>query len=192
MDLDNLRVFIAEDEPIVLLGCEAMVSECGHTVVGTASDGLAAVAGVLETNPDIIIMDINMPLMDGLTALEKIQEHRKIPAIIITGFKSKETVERACIDGVFAYLNKPVNECEIRSALRIAAYKANELEKIQMDRDKAKADLEGRKIIEQAKGVLMDEFGLSEAQAMKALQRKSNNENVRLIDAARKILKAGK
>jgi len=192
LDPNNLNVFIAEDEPLVLLGFQEIVTECGHTVVGTAMDGESTVRGVATTNPDIIILDLNMPVMDGLTALEKIQKQRKIPTIVITGDKSNDALERACDGGVYAYLTKPVNEHEIRSALRVVAVKAAELKKVEYERDKAKTELEERKLIERAKGILMENFGLSEPQAMKALQRKSNNASIRLVQAALEVIKVGK
>lgn len=191
MEEKGLRIFIAEDEPIVLMGFRAMVSECGHTVVGTAADGQAAIDGVLETKPDVVIMDINMPVVDGITAVEKINETLPVPAIVVTGYRSENYVERASSAEVYGYLQKPVDEYELRSALKIAARQFRKKQQAEEERQEAVRKLEERKVIERAKGVLMDKLGLSEQQAMKALQKKSADSNKKLYDAAREILEVG-
>lgn len=184
-----LRVFIAEDEPIVLLGFKKMVVASGHTVVGTAIDGAAAVDQVLKLKPDVILMDINLPGMDGISAIEKIHQTLNVPAIVITGFRDETIVERAGAAGVFGYLQKPVDEYEIRSVLQIAVERHKDYTKVEKERDQAVTRLDERKLVERAKGILMEDFGLSEAEAMRALQKKSKDANKKMAAVAAEIIK---
>lgn len=188
----KLRVLIAEDEPFVSLGFKAMVKACGAEVIGTVDNGLDAVVKALELQPDILLMDINMPGMDGLTAIARINETQHIPAIIITGFKDNDLDEQIDQPYVYGYLHKPVDEGEIRNALRIAASRFTEHISMEQERDDALQALADRKLVERAKGILMQKFGLSEPDAMKALQNKSKNENKKLPVVARQIIQASK
>ena len=104
MEKERLRIFIAEDEPIVQAGFQAMAEEIGHEIVGTAFDGESAVADILKSKPDLVLMDINLPGIDGITAIEKVNEKMEIPAVIITGYRSQNFVERAVEAGVYGYL----------------------------------------------------------------------------------------
>lgn len=184
----KLRVFIAEDEPIVKMGFEALVRICGHEIAGTATDGQAAIEGVRVTGPDVVIMDIDMPIVDGITATERINAERETPVIMVTGYRKNAYVERACAAGVFAYLQKPVDEYEMRSALQIAVSQFEQRQDARSAQQAAEDKLKNRILIERAKGVLMDQFGLSEAQAMKALQKKSKDTNTKLALVAQRIL----
>ena len=184
----KLRVFIAEDEPIVLMGFEALVKICGHEVVGTALDGQAAIDGIRKQQPDIVIMDIDMPVVDGITAADTVNQEQEIPTIIVTGYRNENYVERACAAGVFAYLQKPIDEYEMRSALKIAVSQFEKRRKAEQGQKTAESKLKERIIIERAKGVMMDQFGLTEQQAMKALQKKSADTNTKMAVVAHKIV----
>ncbi|MBR5471641.1 MAG: response regulator [Oscillibacter sp.] len=184
-----LRVFIAEDEPIVLLGFKKMVAASGHTVVGTAADGTVAVEQVLQLKPDVILMDINLPGMDGISAIEKIHQTLNVPAVVITGFRDETIAKRAGAAGVFGYLQKPVDEYEIRSVLQIAVERHKDYTKVEKERDQAVTRLDERKLVERAKGILMEDFGLSEPEAMRALQKKSKDTNKKLAAIAVEIIK---
>ena len=184
-----LRVYIAEDEPIVMLGFKKMVAASGHAVVGSAADGKTAVQEILSLRPDVILMDINLPEMDGITAIETIRKTCPIPAVVITGYRNPGVFERASAAGVFGYLQKPVDEYEIRPVLRIAVDRHQELAQVSRERDAAIAHLDERKTIERAKGILMTEFGLSEPDAMRALQKKSKDRNIKLAQIAGEIIR---
>lgn len=183
-----MRVFIADDEPLVLLGFRKMVAACGHEVVGTASTGPEALQAILQLVPDVIMMDVNLPDMDGLTVIETIQKTLQIPAVVITGQRDQRILDRVSSGGVFGYLQKPVDQYEISSALSIAVARFNEQKATAMERDQALNKLTERKIIERAKGLLMDQFGISEEQAMRFLQRKSRNESRKIVFVAQDIL----
>ena len=184
----SLRVVIAEDEPAVLLGFQAMVRACGAQVIGTAMDGQETVDIVLKMRPDILLLDINMPTLDGLSALEKINETIRVPAIIITGYRDNRLAERTSSMSIYGYLHKPIDELEIRNVLRIASARFREQQALVQERDNAENALRNRKIVEHAKGFMIKEFGLSEPDAMKALQSKAKNENRKLVDVAKSIL----
>lgn len=186
-----MRVFIADDEPLVLLGFQKMVSACGHEVAGTAATGPEALEAILRLAPDVIMMDINLPGMDGISVIERIQETLHIPAIVITGYRDPSITARVSAAGVFGYLQKPVGPCEIESALSIAVARYREQRDAELERDKALTRLSERKLIERAKGLLMDQFGIGDEQAMRFLQRKSRNENRKLALVAQEILSKG-
>lgn len=183
-----MRVFIADDEPLVLLGFQKMVSACGHEVAGTAATGPEALEEILRLAPDVMMMDINLPGMDGISVIERIQETLHIPAIVITGYQDPAVTARVSATGVFGYLQKPVGKYEIESALSIAVARYKEQRDAELERDKALTRLSERKLIERAKGLLMDQFGIGDEQAMRFLQRKSRNENRRLALVAQEIL----
>ena len=187
----ELRILIAEDEPLVLMGFEEMISDAGYGVADAVSDGETAVSRALELQPDLIIMDINMPGVDGLTAAERIKEKADIPIIIVTGYRSEKFIDRASDAYVSAYLQKPVDEYELKSAIKLALAQMDKFRAVSQERDEAERKLSERKVIERAKGFMMDTFGLSEAQAMKALQKKSANENKQLYEVAKDIIEAG-
>ncbi|AZO94683.1 response regulator [Halocella sp. SP3-1] len=185
----KLRILIAEDEYLVLMGLKADLEELGHEIVVEATDGESAVKNALEVKPDLIIIDINMPNMDGIEALKMINKNLIIPSIIITGYSDKELVERASKVGVFAYLVKPVERKELRATINVVMNRFEDLKKANDELDNTKKALEIRKYIEKAKGILMDTLDISEEEAMKKLQRKSQDKNIRIVDIAKEIIK---
>lgn len=192
MEGNKVRIFIAEDEPLVLIGFQEMVREAGYEVAGTAVDGKSAVEQVLKIRPDLMLIDVNMPLVDGITAIETINQTVRVPAIIVTGYRSNVYVERAVAANVYGYLQKPVDEFELRSGIRIALMQFEKAQKAEQDKASAEQKLRERKVIERAKGMLMEQFGLTEPQAMKALQRKSADTNRKLYQVALDMLKLEK
>ena len=192
MAVEKYRVFIAEDEPIILLGFSKMVKKCGHEVVGTASNGKQAVEEIIRLKPDIIVTDINMPEIDGLTVIDRVNEVYSVPAVVITGYKNEEYVAKAAQANVYGYLQKPIEENEMGFAIKMAILRHQELKDTECERDEAVTKLEERKIVERAKGILMDRFGLTEPQAFQNLQRKSRNNNKKLVQTAREIIEADK
>lgn len=190
MGQHNLRIFIAEDEPIALQGFKAIISSMGHTVIGSATDGRSAVKGILELKPNLVIIDINMPGMDGLEAIEAVNQDILIPYIVVTGYQEQELLERASRLGVFAYLPKPVDEYEMRSAIEIAMARFSEFGQLKKELGDTKTALQERKLIEQAKGILMEKARISEPQAMRHLQKMARNKNKKLVVVAKEIIQA--
>ena len=187
--MNKLNVFIVEDDPIVLLGFKTMVTSCGHVIAGTATDGKTALKNIITLHPDILLVDINLPEMDGITLLKKIKEHFNIPSIIITGYKSESLLEQAIDVGAFSYLQKPVDDMEIKMILSLVMARYKELQTAQTERDKAITALEERKIIERAKAALMDQFNLSDKEAMRFMQKKASAQSRKMVSLAQDILK---
>lgn len=211
--MDKLRIFIAEDDPVVLMGCRSMLRILGHTVCGSAMDGNSAVQGILEQKPDIAIMDINMPGCDGITAADQVTEKLDIPVILVTGYHNETFIDRSTRSGVYSYLQKPIDEYDLQSAISISYARHQdslnlrndlhevssqledaheELHEVKKELDVTKQALIDRKIIDRAKGVLIDKFGMSEGAAMKYLQKTSQKKNVKIVNVAQDILRADK
>ena len=181
---------IAEDEPLILQGFKVMVSSLGHTIIGTAMNGQDAIDGVPELRPDLAIMDINMPDVDGLQAIEAINQQVKLPFIVVTGYQDPELLEKAAQLGVFGYLPKPVDVCEIRNTIEIAMTRIEEVSKLEKDLADSQNALKERKLLDRAKGILMEKMGISEPQAMKHLQKLARDRNTRLVVIAQEIINA--
>lgn len=189
-DLKKLRVFIAEDEAIILTSFKMILKRNGYEVVGEATSGLEAYSKICDLKPDLILMDINMPELDGINVLMKINKIMLIPCIFITGQYSNELVERVNDAGAFGYLIKPVDERQIKASIDIAMERYREFKLLNTETNNLKASLEARKFIERAKGILMQKCSMNEQDAMKHLQKKSRNSNVKLVDVAKEIIKA--
>lgn len=211
--MSGLRIFIAEDDPIVLMGYKSMLRMLGHMVCGSALDGDHAISSVLDLKPDLIIMDINMPGCDGITAANQITKTLNIPIILVTGYQNESFITRSAESGAYYYLQKPIDEYDLKSAISIcyARYhdslelKNNlsemssrledaheELDETKKELDATRQALNNRKIIDCAKGVLIDKFGMSESAAMKYLQNTSQKQNIKIVNVAQNILRADK
>jgi response regulator NasT len=187
---EKLKILLAEDEYLVLMGLKADLEELGHEVIAEATDGESAVKLAIEKFPDMIIMDINMPNIDGIDAIKEINKKIVVPSIIVTGYSDKDLVEKATEAGVFSYLVKPIGVNELGPAINIAMNRFGEFKKLEAELSDAKEALEARKDIERAKGILMDTFDLKEKEAMKRLQKKSQDKNMRLVSVAQETIKA--
>lgn len=184
-----MRVFIVDDEPIVLAGFKKTVSSLGYEIAGTASNGESAIQGVLSSAPDILLIDVNLPDISGLTVIQTVRKTLDVPALVITGYQSMDLGERLQEDGIFGFLEKPVSRAELQSMLSIIGKRSEELKRVEAERDSAVNKLNERRIIENAKRVLMKEFGVTEDLALRFLQKKSRDENKRLLETAQLILK---
>ncbi len=189
--MDNsLNILIAEDEYIVLRGLKETLIGLGHNVIGEAMDGETFVKLALEKDPDLLIVDINLPALSGIEAIERIGKVKLVPSIIVTGYSSEETVKRANSAGVFNYLVKPVDEKELKPAIEIAMGRFKEFVLLKKELQEQGEALEARKLIERAKGILMDRNGIKESEAMKLLQKISRDKNLKLVVVAREIIEA--
>lgn len=187
---DSLRVLIAEDEYLNLMGLKSNLEHLGHKVIGEAGDGREAIRLAEELKPDLVLMDINMPNIDGIEAIKEINKKTALPYIIISGYHDKELIDKAKKAGVFAYLVKPVKEKDLQIAIEICLERFNEFRALEKEYTDMKKTLEERKYIERAKGILMDRNKLREAEAMQILQKQSRDSNKKLIDVAKEIIEA--
>lgn len=187
----SLKIFIADDESLIRLDLKEMLEEYGYQVVGQAKDGLEVVEFVPKLNPDLIILDIKMPNMTGLEALAQINKEenkKRIPVIMLTAFSDKELVEQAVELGVFAYLVKPIKETDLIPAIKVAISRSNEMQAIQKQVGKLKEALEVRKLVEKAKGILMEKYKLTESQAFRRIQKTSMDTRKTMKDIAEAII----
>ncbi|KRE63166.1 response regulator [Nostocoides sp. Soil756] len=165
------RVLVAEDEAIIRLDLAEMLREAGYDVVGQAGDGEQAVELARSLAPDIVIMDVKMPVMDGISAAEVIGAERICPVVMLTAFSQKELVERARDAGVMAYVVKPFTASDVTPALDIALSRWAELKTLEAEVADLGERLETRKAVDRAKGVLMTKLKISEAEAFRWIQK---------------------
>lgn len=191
MHNNTVTVLIAEDESMVLLGFKSFLSQLGYSVIGEAYDGEMAVELANKLNPDLLIMDVKMPKLDGIQALSAINKDRSImiPCVFITAYSDDQLIERAKSCGAFSYLIKPITINSLKAALEIALQRFDDYKLMQNKLTDAQQALNDRKTVEKAKGYLMDNFGFKEKQAMEYLQKKSRDTNKKLVVVAKSILK---
>ena len=190
MKSKSLRLVIADNESIIRLDLREMLEEAGHEVVGEAIDGRKAVDLTRMHRPDLVIMDIKMPDMDGITAARKISEAKLAPVLLLTAFSQPEIVEQAKDSGVLGYLVKPVKESNLFPAMEIALSRWQEMQGLEQELDKLKDSLELRKTIDRAKGILMAAHTLSEDEAYRRIQRYAMAKRVTIKEVAEAIVKA--
>jgi response regulator NasT len=187
---DSLRVLIADDEALHNLALTSQLETLGHQVVATASNGREAVELAREARPDIAFLDIRMPTLGGPEAASQIAAERPIPMIILSAYSDTRTVEEAVRAPVFHYLVKPVDPDDLAPAIAVARARFQEWLDARQQKELLELKLEERKIIERAKGLLMDTRKLSEKDAYRFLQKTSQDKNTPMVDLARKILLA--
>jgi response regulator NasT len=168
-----MRVLVAEDEALIRMDLVEMLEEEGYAVVGEAADGGAAVAMATELRPDLVLLDVKMPVLDGLSAAEQIVAARIAPVVILTAFSQRDLVERAREAGVMAYLVKPFQKKDLLPAIEMAASRFAELVTLEREVGDLTGRLEARKVVDRAKGRLQSEQGMSEPEAFRFLQRRS-------------------
>jgi two-component system, response regulator PdtaR len=168
-----MRILVAEDETIIRLDLRDLLVRCGFDVVAEARDGEEAVALAREHEPDLAIMDVKMPRLDGIEAARRILDERPIPIVMLTAYGQDELVSRAVEAGVFGYLVKPFREADLLPAIRTARARHEELAEIREQAESLAEALAARKAIERAKGLLMEREGLSEQEAFARLRKAS-------------------
>src|SRR5699024_2896316 len=178
------RVLLAEDEALIRLDLAEMLADAGYEVVGQASNGEEAVSMAESLRPDLIIMDVKMPVMDGLTAAETIGEQRICPVIMLTAFSQKELVERARDAGVMAYIVKPFTVSDVTPAIEVALSRWAEVKALESEVADLAERLEVRKAVEKAKGVLMKKLKISEAEAFRWIQKTAMDRRMGMREVA--------
>jgi len=188
--MEPLRVLIADDESIRLMSLRAQLIALGHEVVAEASTGEEAVTLAAGSQPELAILDIKMPRMDGIEAAQRITQARPIPIILLTAYSESQLVERAAQANISAYLMKPVSEEDLLPAITLALIRFREFQALRQEVTDLREALEARKIIERAKGILMRRLSLTEDEAFRRLQRQSQESNRKLAQVAEAIVVA--
>jgi two-component system, response regulator PdtaR len=184
-----MRVLVAEDDPVIALGLAERLRRLGNEPLGPEHDGIRAVARAREGDADLYLFDIDMPGLDGLAAAETLsREGLRRPVVAITGVRDPDLIDRSIATGISAYLTKPIDDIQLDAAIRVAAARHAEFLALEAEVDRAHQALEDRKLIERAKGLLMQALEISEAEAFARIQRSARNRNLRLADVARAVV----
>jgi len=186
--LERVRVVIADDESVICMDLREMLSNLGYLVVGEAGDGKSAVNLARELRPDVVIMDVKMPDMDGIEATSVLTGDRIAPVVLLTAFSQRDLIERAKQAGVVAYLVKPVKETDLAPAIEVALARFAEFREMEKEVDSLQEQLETRKMVDRAKGILMDSQSLSESEAFRRIQKMSMNTRKSMKEIAQAII----
>ncbi|MEU9885764.1 response regulator [Sphaerisporangium sp. NPDC051011] len=182
------RVVIAEDEALIRLDLKEMLEEEGYAVVGEAGDGESAVGLALEQRPDLVILDVKMPILDGISAAERIVSERVAPCLILTAFSQRDLVERARDAGAMAYLVKPFTKSDLVPAIEMAVSRHVEIMALEKEVTTLGERLETRKLVERAKGLLMAQHGWTEPQAFRWIQKASMDRRMSMRQIAQAVV----
>jgi AmiR/NasT family two-component response regulator len=186
--MESLRIVIADDEPIIRLDLRKTLENMGHQVVGEAGDGVKAVDLARELKPDITILDIKMPDMDGIEAAKVISTESIAPVLLLTAYSQKDLVDRASDAGVFNYIVKPFKEADLMPAMKIAIDRYKEFVELENEVTDLENKLDTRKAVDRAKGILMDQYGLKEQEAFRRIQVQSMNTRKSMREIADAII----
>lgn len=165
------RVVVAEDEALIRLDLTSLLEDAGYEVVAAVTDGQAAIEAVEELRPDLVLMDVAMPVLDGVTAAAKITERRLCPVVMVTAYSQVELVERAADAGAMGYLVKPVSPTSLLPSIEVAIARFEQLNQLATEIETVTERLEVRKVVDRAKGLLMSRLGIDEPAAFRWLQK---------------------
>lgn len=183
-----VRVLVAEDETLIRLDIVEILRGEGYEVVGEADNGETAIELAKELKPDVVLMDVKMPVIDGITAAESIAKERIAPVVLLTAFSQKELVERAREAGAMAYVVKPFTPADLIPALEIARSRHEEILALSKEVKDLKEQFETRKIVERAKGLLTEKMGLTEPEAFRWIQKTSMDRRLSMREVAETIV----
>lgn len=186
--MERVRVVIADDESTYCMDLREMLTNLGYLVVGEAGDGRSAVNLARELRPDVVLMDIKMPDMDGIEAAKLLTEERIAPVVLLTAYSQRDLVDRAKEAGVVGYLVKPLQEADLVPAIEITLSRFREFRELEKEVDNLQDQLETRKLVDRAKGILMDSQGLTEAAAFRRIQKMSMNTRKSMKEIAQAII----
>lgn len=183
-----LRIVIADDEPIIKLDLHKMLQDLGYEVVGEAADGKEALELTRQLKPDVCIMDIRMPEMDGIDAAKIITDEKIAPVLLVTAYSDIELVTRAKESGVYSYIVKPFKETDLMPQIEVSVERWRAYQKIEAQAIDLDEKLETRKAVDRAKGILMDQYGLREQEAFRRIQIQSMNTRKTMREIAEAII----
>jgi response regulator NasT len=183
-----LRIVVADDELDMRDYFRKILPRLGHTVVAVAATGEELVAQCRRHRPDLVITDIKMPGLDGIDAALQIYEEMPLPVILVSAYSDARLIERAEGDHIMSYLVKPIKQADLEPAIGLSMRRFEQFEALRREAADVRQALEDRKIIERAKGILMKELGLSEAEAFRRLQKTASAKNLKLIEVAQLVL----
>lgn len=186
--MEGLKIIIADDEALIRLDLREMLTEAGHTVLGEASDGEEAVELARRLKPDLVIMDVKMPKMDGITAAGIITVQHIAPVLLLTAYSQQDVVERANSSGVMAYLVKPVREEQLFATMQVAIARFKGYQKMDSELAGLRESLETRKLLDRAKGILMAAHGFTEDEAYSKMRQYSMNRRITLKELAEAVI----
>lgn len=184
----SLRIIIADDEAVIRMGLRTMLEERGYQVVGEAGDGKRVLDLVEKMRPDLVFLDIKMPGLDGLAVAQQLAETHSVPVILLTAYAERSLVDRARQAGVMGYLMKPLRETDLEPAIEVALARFRDLRSLAEEITDLQETLETRKLVERAKGVLMQRLGLSEEDAYLRLQRAGRTSRRSMKEIAQQVL----
>ena len=184
----RLRIAIADDERDMRDYFARILPRLGHEIVAAAQNGRELVERCHASRPDLLILDIRMPEMDGLQALEEICRVQPLPAILVSAYSDQDLVRRAEENYVMAYLIKPVKQADLAPAIALAMRRFEQLEALKKEARDLRQSLEDRKLVERAKGLLVARLRVDEAEAFRQLQKRAMQTNQKLVDAAREVI----
>lgn len=187
----NRRVVIAEDEALIRMDLAEMLAEEGYDVVGQAADGQRAVELAQELRPDLIVMDVKMPVLDGIAAAQRIAEERIAPVVMLTAFSQRDLVERARDAGAMAYLVKPFNRQDLVPAIEMAVSRFLEVAALETEIADLTERLEARKLVDRAKSVLQSQLGLSESESFRWVQKTAMDLRLSMRQVAQGVVDHG-
>ncbi|AXT84772.1 response regulator [Aeromicrobium sp. A1-2] len=185
------RVVIAEDEALIRLDLAEMLAEEGYVVVGQASDGEQAIELAMQHRPDLVVMDVKMPKLDGIAAAAQIAQARIAPVVMLTAFSQRELVERARDSGAMAYLVKPFTKSDLVPAIEMAMSRFAELKMLEHEVGDLTAQLAARKTTERAKGLLQEALGITEPEAFRWIQRTAMDLRLTMHQVAQGVIDHG-
>ncbi len=184
----TLRVVVAEDEALIRLDLVEMLTEAGYDVVGQAGDGEAAIELTEKEKPDLVVMDVKMPKLDGISAAERIAKQRIAPVVMLTAFSQRDLVERARDAGAMAYLTKPFTIEDLMPAIELAVSRFQEIKQLDAEVTNLQDQLRARKLIEKAKGLLMSNLKISEPEAFKWMQKTAMDKRRSMTEVAQLVM----
>ncbi|MCV7623838.1 response regulator [Micrococcus yunnanensis] len=184
----GLRAVVAEDETLIRLDLVEVLTGAGYRVVAEAGDGRAAVEAVREHRPDIVVMDVKMPVMDGIAAAGEIAGERLAPVVMLTAFSQRELVERARTAGAMAYVVKPFTEADLVPAIELAVARFDELRSLEAEVRDLGDRLETRKIVDRAKALLQERMRLTEAESFRWIQKTSMDRRLTMREVGQAVI----
>jgi len=192
VSINPLRILVAEDEALIRMDLVEMLGELGYLVVGQAMNGEVAVDQAIALNPDVVLMDVAMPVRDGLSAAAEIIDARVAPVIMVTAFSEQATVAHAASAGAFGFIVKPFNRSDLAPTIELAFARWKQLLELEQHIDGLEARVRARDVVDETKSWLQSRFGMTEAEAFGLLRKKAMDERITLAEAAAAVVSSAK